>query len=236
MEAIDDYANENIVRSVAYTALDHRQQHHYLGLLPISSQLLRQRVRLLGPNENNPEEWDKVVQWQDDNCPSMIESLWSNQGSVADELYQKPVYYKRMDADTLHAIIEFAEKDSHHFVVILLLEDGVGDISDIKYYNTKELTEEEWLDIFTNWSRTIEDAERIFLTKVTRNKKTFTAGTPDVSCKSYGRDLYLRKKYRAPKRAKKLQRIIGVIGRLMKDHAVVKNQAILVGHILLVLI
>ncbi|KAF1802718.1 hypothetical protein V8B55DRAFT_1378545 [Mucor lusitanicus] len=184
MEAIDDYANENIVRSVAYTALDHRQQHHYLGLLPISSQLLRQRVRLLGPSDNNPEEWDKVVQWQEDNCPSMIESLWSNQGSVADELYQKPVYYKRMDADTLHAIIEFAEKDSHHFVVILLLEDGSGDISDIKYYNTKELTEEEWLDIFTNWSRTIEDAERIFLTKVTRNKKTFTAGTPDSTKES----------------------------------------------------
>ncbi|KAG2190110.1 hypothetical protein INT46_002422 [Mucor plumbeus] len=179
MEAIDDYANENIVRSVAYTALDHRQQHHYLALLPISSQLLRQRVRLLGPGENNPEEWDKVVQWQEDNCPSMIESLWSNKGSVADELYQKPVYYKRMDADTLHAIIEFAEKDSHHFAVILLLEDGLGDISDIKYNNTKELTEEEWLDIFTNWSRTIEDAERIFLTKVTRNKKVFTAGTPD---------------------------------------------------------
>lgn len=180
MEAIDDYANENIVRSVAYTALDHRQQHHYLALLPISSQLLRQRVRLLGPGENNPEEWDKVVQWQEDNCPSMIESLWSNKGSVADELYQKPVYYKRMDADTLHAIIEFAEKDSHHFAVILLLEDGLGDISDIKYNNTKELTEEEWLDIFTNWSRTIEDAERVFLTKVTRNKKVFTAGTPDV--------------------------------------------------------
>ncbi|KAI8637205.1 hypothetical protein BD408DRAFT_354205 [Parasitella parasitica] len=179
MEAIDDYANENIVRSVAYTVLDHRQQHHYLGLLPLSSQLLRQRVRLLGPSDNNPQEWDKVVQWQEDNCPSMIESLWSNKGSVADELYQKPVYYKRMDANTLHALIEFAEKDSHHFVVILSLEEGGGDISDIKYYNTKELTEEEWLDIFTNWSRTIEDAERIFLTKVTRSKKVFSTGTPE---------------------------------------------------------
>ncbi|CEP12654.1 hypothetical protein [Parasitella parasitica] len=179
MEAIDDYANENIVRSVAYTALDHRQQHHYLALVPISSQLLRQRVRHLGPNDNNTEEWDKAVQWQEDGCPRMIESLWSNKGSVADELYQKPVYYKRVDADTLYAIIEFAEKDSHHFVAILSLEKGSGDISDIKYHNTKELTEEGWLDIFTNWSRTIEDAERIFLTKVTRNKKVFTAGTPD---------------------------------------------------------
>lgn len=193
MEAIDDYANENIVRSVAYTVLETRQSHQYSGLLPISSQLLRQRVRILGPNleSSNSEEWDKAVQWQQDNCPSMIESLWSTGGSVADELYQKPVYYKRMDADTLHAIIEFAELDTHHYVVILLLEEGSGDMSDIKYYNTKELTEQEWIDIFENWSRTIEDAERIFLTKVTRNKRVFkaaagdrTPGTPDVSFSS----------------------------------------------------
>jgi hypothetical protein len=173
MEAIDDFANENIIRSIAYTALEQRQQHNYAGLLPIASQLLRQRAHFLGS--------DKAVQWQEDNCPAMIESLWSSGGSVADELYQKPVYYRRMDADTLHAVIEFAESNGHHFVVVLLLEDGSGDISDIKYYNTKELTEEEWMDIFENWSRTIEDAERIYLTKVTRNKRVFTAGTPDVS-------------------------------------------------------
>lgn len=173
MEAIDDYANENIIRSIAYTALEQRQQQNYAGLLPIASPLLRQRARFLGT--------DKAVQWQEDNCPSMIESLWSSGGSVADELYQKPVYYKRIDADTLHAVIEFAESQEHHFVVVLSLEDGSGDISDIKYYNTKELTQEEWMDIFENWSRTIEDAERIYLTKVTRNKRVFTAGTPDVS-------------------------------------------------------
>lgn len=181
MEAIDDYANENIIRSVAYSALEKRQQRQYAGLLSISSQLLRQRVHLLGPKDNkNVEEWEQAVQWQQDACPRMIESLWSQGGSVADELYQKPVYYKRLDANTLHAVIEFAELDTKHFVVVLLLEDGSGDVSDIKYYNTKELNEEEWLDIFENWSRSIEDAERIFLTKVTRHKKLFTAGTPDV--------------------------------------------------------
>ncbi|KAI8979529.1 hypothetical protein BDF20DRAFT_819744 [Mycotypha africana] len=187
MEAIDDYANENIVRSIAYTALDYRQQHQYLKLLPISSQLLRQRVHILGPSSSNNQgttdykEWDNVVQWQDDNCPAMIETLWAAKGdAAAEELYQRPVYYKRMDADTLHAIIEFADKDTQHFVVVLLLEDGSGDISDIKYHNTKELTKDEWIDVFGNWSRTIEDAERVFLTKVTRNKKVFTAGTPDV--------------------------------------------------------
>lgn len=182
MEAIDNYANENIIRSVAYSALEKRQQHQYSGLIPISSTLLRQRVQLLGPkgNNSNDEEWEQVVQWQQDDCPRMIESLWSQGGSVADELYQKPVYYKRLDANTLHAVIEFAELDTKHFVVILMLEDGSGDISDIKYYNTKELDEQEWLDIFENWSRSIEDAERIFLTKVTRHKKLFTAGTPDV--------------------------------------------------------
>lgn len=192
MEAIDDYANENIIRSIAYTALETRQAHNYVSLLPIASSLLRQRIKILGPGSSSStgssssEAWENAVQWQQDNCPNMIESLWSSGGSVADELYQKPVYYKRMDADTLHAIIEFAELDTHHYVVILILEEGSGDISDIKYYNTKELTEQEWMDIFENWSRTIEDAERIFLTKVTRNKRVFTTGdrtpgTPDVS-------------------------------------------------------
>jgi hypothetical protein len=185
MEAIDEYANENIVRSVAYTALEYRQAHEYSKLIPISSELVRQRVSIVQPSsEQDHKAWDNAVQWQQDNCPSMIESLWSSGGSVADELYQKPVYYKRMDADTLHAIIEFAERDTHHYVVILLLEEGTGDSSDIKYYNTKELTEQEWMDIFENWSRTLEDAERIFLTKVARNKRVFTTGTPgtpDVS-------------------------------------------------------
>ncbi|RCH80651.1 hypothetical protein CU098_002588, partial [Rhizopus stolonifer] len=126
--------------------------------------------------ENDFEAWDKVVQWQQDNCPAMIEAL---SDSAADKIYQNPVYYKRLDADTLHAIVEFAEKDAHHFVVVLTLEEGSGDMSDLKYYNTKELTDEEWRDVFENWSRTIEDAERIFLIKVTRNKRVFTAGTPD---------------------------------------------------------
>ncbi|KAI8376963.1 hypothetical protein BD560DRAFT_488383 [Blakeslea trispora] len=180
MEAIDDYANENIARSLAYTVLDERQQRQYLKLLPISSQLLRQRVRILGPpaSEQDSEAWDKVIQWQEDRCPEMIQSLAD---ATTDRLYQNPVYYKRLDADTLHAMIEFAEKDTRHYVVILTLEEGGGDISDLRYYNTKELTDEEWRDVFENWSRTIEDAERIFLTKVTRHKRVFTTETPDSS-------------------------------------------------------
>ncbi|GAA5809965.1 hypothetical protein MFLAVUS_003380 [Mucor flavus] len=184
MEAIDDYANENIVRSLAYTALEERQAHNYAGLIPIASKLLRTRMTVLGTADPKSRDWDTVVQWQDDTCPNMIESLWASGGSVADEIYQKPVYFKRLDADTLHAMIEFAELDTHHFVVVLILEEGSGEISDIKYHNTKELTEEEWLDVFENWSRTVEDAERVFLTKVTRHKRIFTAGdqtpsTPD---------------------------------------------------------
>lgn len=180
MEAIDDYANENIVRSLAYTALEERQSHHYVGLLPIASPLLRHRIQILEPS--NPSSWDNAVQWQSDDCPAMIESLWSSGGSVADEIYQKPVYYQRIDADTLHAVVEFATKDKYHYIVILSLEEGSGEMSDLKYYNTKRLTEEEWHDLFENWSRTIEDAERVFLTKVTRHKRVFTAGTPDVCC------------------------------------------------------
>ncbi|KAI8993130.1 hypothetical protein BDB01DRAFT_902710 [Pilobolus umbonatus] len=178
MEAIDEYANENIARSIAYTALEHRQQHDYLGLIPVSSKLLRQRLHYLGyNNENTPKQWDKVVQWQEDNCPAMIESLWASGGSVADEFYQRPVYYKRVDAETLEAIIEFAEKNTQHYAVILVLEEGSGDISDIKYHNTKEYTEKEWLDIFENWSRALEDAERIYLTKVTRHRSKFQTGS-----------------------------------------------------------
>ncbi|KAI8890892.1 hypothetical protein K501DRAFT_205380 [Backusella circina FSU 941] len=182
MEAIDEYANENIVRSVAFTALEQRQRHNYAALISISSQILHQRVHFLGPQKSrdDPAEWDMIVQWQEDNCPALIESLWSSGGSVADEFYQKPVYYKRMDADTLHAIIEFAERDTKHYVVILLLEEGNGDISDIKYNNTKELSQDEWLDVFANWSRSLEDAERVYLTKVTRHKKIFSAGAPDT--------------------------------------------------------
>ena len=172
MEAIDDYANENIVRSIAYTALDKIQNHQYHELLPFSSQPLRQRAQFL-PNE----DW---YQWQKDNCAQMIESVWTEKGNIADELYQKQVYYKRMDADTLHAIVEFAERDKSHFVVILILENGSGDMSDAKYHNIKELSDAEWLDIFENWSRTLEEAERIFLTKVTRHKREFTMDTPDV--------------------------------------------------------
>ncbi|OBZ90165.1 hypothetical protein A0J61_01784 [Choanephora cucurbitarum] len=170
MEAIDDYANENIARSLAYTVLDQRQHCHYAKLLPISSQLLRQRVQILGPpSTEDSEEWDRLIQWQEDHCPDMIKAL-----SDLDRIYQAPVYYRRLDIDTLHAMIEFAEKDAHHYVVILTLEEeGEGELSDLKYYNTKELTDEEWRDVFENWSRTIEDAERIFLTKVTR-KRVFT--------------------------------------------------------------
>ncbi|KAG1220289.1 hypothetical protein G6F35_006815 [Rhizopus arrhizus] len=80
-----------------------------------------------------------------------------------------------MDADTLYAIVEFAERDTQHFVVILLLEEGNSDISDIKYHNIKEMTEQEWLDVFENWSRSLEEAERIYLTKVARPKKVLAS-------------------------------------------------------------
>ncbi|KAI9485454.1 MAG: hypothetical protein EXX96DRAFT_645401 [Benjaminiella poitrasii] len=182
MEAIDDYANDNIVRSVAYNALDKRHQHQYLALLPLASHLLRQRVRLLldttTTNSQDPSEWNKVIQWQSDDCPQQIESLFADSAS-ADTIYQAPVYYKRKDVETLEAVLEFAP----HFIVVLILEDGGGDISDIKYHNTKQVTDNEWLDIFESWSRTLEDAERIFLTRVTKqSKKMFTmTDTPDSS-------------------------------------------------------
>ncbi|CAO3687056.1 unnamed protein product [Rhizopus stolonifer] len=166
MEAIDEFANENIVRSIVFSAVDKMATRQYQELLPISSQPLQQRAKFLGT-----EDW---YRWQKDRSCDVLEDMVSYRDNLADELYQKPVYYKRLDADTLHALVEFAEKDQCHYVVILLLGEGSSEISDIKYHNVKEIAEEEWLDIFTNWSRSLEEAERIYLTKVTRPKKVFS--------------------------------------------------------------
>lgn len=173
MEAIDEFANENIVRSIAFTALEKISTGQYQELLPIASQSLRQRARFL------QENW---YQWQKDTSLRVIEELVSLP-DFTDHLYQRPVYYNRMDADTLYAIVEFTERDTQHFVVILLLEEGNSDISDIKYHNTKEMTEQEWLDVFENWSRSLEEAERIYLTKVARPKKVLASETHSVKYK-----------------------------------------------------
>ncbi|KAI8365394.1 uncharacterized protein BYT42DRAFT_541150 [Radiomyces spectabilis] len=183
MEAIDDYANENIARSLAHMALEYRQQHSFVGLLPIASHSLRQRVHFLGPkSETDANEWNSVVQWQQDECPDIIETMWTDGCSGRDDLYQNPVYYKRLDAETLHAVVEFACRDTKHYVVVLILEEGNGDISELKYHNTKVISQEEWdRDILTDWSLSLEEAERQFLTKVTREKRKKVPETPEIN-------------------------------------------------------
>ncbi|KAF7726242.1 hypothetical protein EC973_008952 [Apophysomyces ossiformis] len=179
MEAIDDYANENIARSLAYTVLEYRQQHDFVSLLPISTALLRQRVHFLGPSSaTEPSEWNEVVQWQKDSCPDVIETLWTGDGNTVDDLYQSTVYYKRLDAETLHALVEFAHRDGKHFVVVLALEQGAEDISELKYHNTREYSDKEWEQIRT-WPQTHEEAERIFLTKVTQLHRSHLTATPE---------------------------------------------------------
>ncbi|KAG0951721.1 hypothetical protein G6F29_003378 [Rhizopus arrhizus] len=156
--------NENIVRSIAYTALDTILNNQQAELLLIASHHLCQRAQFVG------EGW---YQWQKDRSVEAIKELGSKE-----EFLKKRVYYKRMDADTLHAMIEYANEGAHHFVVDLILEDGKTDISDIKYYNLKELVEKEWVDICENWSNTTREAERVFLTQEKRHE-VFSVETPD---------------------------------------------------------
>ncbi|KAI9313715.1 hypothetical protein BX666DRAFT_1863959 [Dichotomocladium elegans] len=162
MEAIDDYANENIARSLAYTVLEYRQQRNYEALLPLMSKLLRHRVRYLANSDSKKDEWDSVVQWQTDDCPDVIESEWDAQDGGP--LYRSPVYYKRLDAETLHCMLEFAAVRGKRYAVVLVLEEGAGDISDLKYHNTKSFSDAEWRkDIAGTWSESLEQAERDFM-------------------------------------------------------------------------
>ncbi|KAL0075882.1 hypothetical protein J3Q64DRAFT_1773160 [Phycomyces blakesleeanus] len=184
MEAIDDLANDNIARSLAYTALECRQQHCFANLLPIATKLLRQRIQYLHPtNTNDLKSWSTAVQWQEDSCPEIIETMWDGTGGQSDNdyqdaLFQNPVYYKRLDPETMHAMVEFLSRGTKHYVVVLALEDGNEDTSELKYHNTKEFSDEEWKEVVLTWSETAEEAERIFLMMVTQKRTKMTA-TPE---------------------------------------------------------
>ncbi|KAH8554049.1 hypothetical protein BGW37DRAFT_421747 [Umbelopsis sp. PMI_123] len=167
MEAIDDLANENIIRSVAFAALQFRQQRHYEGLISISTQLLQQRFRFLGTQANSTDEdRDLVVQWQKDESPRAIDLIWSGH---EEDLYQSKIYYKRSDAETLYAMVEFATQDDKHFVVVVAKEDGVEE-QEWKYHNTKEIYSAEWTNVIQKeWNTRIEDAERRFIQSLTKH-------------------------------------------------------------------
>ncbi|KAI7879366.1 hypothetical protein K492DRAFT_208318 [Lichtheimia hyalospora FSU 10163] len=166
MEAIDDYANENIARSLAYTVLEQRQQHNFTTLVPMASKLLAHRVRFLGVSSNDTseppsqDEWSNLIQWQKDDCQKIIETEWSSH----DQLYRNPVYYKRLDAETLHCMVEFAAINHRRYAVVLILEEGATDISELKYHNTKAFSEEDWkTNVVKTWSESLEHAERDYM-------------------------------------------------------------------------
>ncbi|KAI8337303.1 hypothetical protein BC941DRAFT_427282 [Chlamydoabsidia padenii] len=183
MEAIDDYANEHLARSLAYTVLELRQQHHFTALIPMASQALKQRIRYLQPkSQTDADEWNAIIQWQTDKCPEQIEHLWQQHTKpttmLQDDVYQNPVYYKRFDTDTLHVVIPFNQQEDQVFLVILVLEQSEEDEEttateepELKYQNTKQVSLEEWQDIQSTWSSSLEEAERLFLVKVTKNAK-----------------------------------------------------------------
>ncbi|KAI8146722.1 hypothetical protein BJV82DRAFT_643293 [Fennellomyces sp. T-0311] len=189
MEAIDEFRGENIARSLAYTVLEYRQQHKFSSLAEIGSNLLCQRLRFLGPNNSNedPDEWNHVVQWQQDDCPQVIEKLWS--GNDQDKLYQNPVYYKRLDAETLHCMVEFAYQHKTHYAVVMALEDGNGDISELKYQNTKSFGELEWQVIKRTWPDSLEQAEREFVSKIAHPPQVaLSSPSPEVTPDGYWGD------------------------------------------------
>ncbi|CAO3666752.1 unnamed protein product [Rhizopus stolonifer] len=163
-------SQESIVLSVAYNALCKIKNNQFSELFLMASHLSCQRAHFLGTHN-----W---YQWQKDNSTKIIESLKKIQ------LDQKPVYYKRMDTDTLQAMVEFAESGTCHYVIILVLEDGSRDVSDIKYHNTMEIMGKEWDQVLDNWSTSFKKAERIFLTQAARCNQAHTADTPDsrVEC------------------------------------------------------
>ncbi|SAM09319.1 hypothetical protein [Absidia glauca] len=180
MEAIDDYANEHLARSLAYTVLELRQQHHFMALIPMASQALKQRIQYLQPkSQTDADEWNAIIQWQTDACPEQIEHLWQHSPkpttttttTLHDDVYQNPVFYKRFDADTLHVVIPFNQQDDQIYLVILVLEQGddeegggeAQEEPELKYQNTKQVSLEEWQDIQSTWSDSLEEAERLFL-------------------------------------------------------------------------
>ncbi|ORX61300.1 hypothetical protein DM01DRAFT_1315985 [Hesseltinella vesiculosa] len=194
MEAIDNYANEHLARSLAYSILELRQQHHFPALVPLASEALKQRILYLHPvSHSDPDEWNSIIQWQEDQCPEQIELLWQTSHrrhqALGDDVYQNPVYFKRFDADTMHVVIPFQQQDDSVFLVILILEQEQTKAEntpqqqeeepELKYQNTKQIPLQEWQDIESTWSTTLEEAERKYLLNIT-TKKTGKPHKPEV--------------------------------------------------------
>lgn len=165
MEAIDDYANETIIRSLALTALTHRKQQNYSPLLAISSLILQQRLHYLNPSlAATPSAWDTALQWQPDGSAEALRTLWNDKDDAKDELLQAEVRYRRLDLETLYAMIEFAHGDGGvRYVVVMMLEEG-GEVQEWRYHNTREIGKEEWEgEVAKEWSNTLEEAEKRFV-------------------------------------------------------------------------
>ncbi|ORZ00205.1 hypothetical protein BCR43DRAFT_452077 [Syncephalastrum racemosum] len=158
MEAIDDWANENIARSVACNVLNYRKQKEYNAIVPLSSKLLCERIRYLLTSD---DQWDTVIQWQQDDCPYVIETAWD----TPDELYQNQVYYRRLDRETLQCVVEFCHQSKKHYAVVLMLEEE----EELKYHNTREFSEAEWKSLTESWSTSLEHAERKFMHHLTHH-------------------------------------------------------------------
>ncbi|RUS29859.1 hypothetical protein BC938DRAFT_480145 [Jimgerdemannia flammicorona] len=174
MEAIDDYANETIIRSLALTALTYRKHNNYPPLLTIASHILQQRLLYLNPSPTaSPSAWDAALQWQPDGSAEAIRTLWNEENEGQDELLQADLRYRRLDIETMHAMVEFAHgADGVRYVVVMLLEEG-GEVQEWRYHNTREVGREEWEgEVAREWRMTMEEAERRFVLGVAAKRSS----------------------------------------------------------------
>ncbi|KAI9260799.1 hypothetical protein BY458DRAFT_534771 [Sporodiniella umbellata] len=104
-------------------------------------------------------------QWQEDNSEKVLRSL----KTIC--LHKKPIYYKRIDTDTLQAMIEFEERANYRYYIVLALEDGNKTISNMKYHNIVEICKTECSLMFGDWSRSSNEAEERFLTRINRRNQ-----------------------------------------------------------------
>ncbi|CAG8560645.1 4157_t:CDS:2 [Ambispora gerdemannii] len=134
------YSNEFEIRKTAHAALLARYARDYPSLLLLSAFPLVQRVHFLAQQQ----DLESYFQWQFDASSSFLQREWNPHSSTS-VLQDAPIYYKRWDKETLHAMLEFGRKGTQRFVVVLLWEEEKQKFwqKDIKYEEQQELEQEQ---------------------------------------------------------------------------------------------
>ncbi|CAG8506157.1 4897_t:CDS:2 [Ambispora leptoticha] len=144
MNATTPYSSEFEIRKTAHNALLARYARNYPNLLSLSALPLVQRVHFLAPNQPfelmQQEDLEPYLQWQNDGVSDFLLHEWDPYSSTS-VLQDAPIYYKRWDKETLHAMLEFGRKGIRKFVAILVWEEEKQE--DIQYDEPQELRQEQ---------------------------------------------------------------------------------------------